>query len=186
MSDHESTQDLIGIIERKDRRFRFFQTLFMVGTFVALIIIIGGQQRTLTGVQTQLEEARKTAITQNKASVDARDVILRRLDCLAVYFSQRDRANLTIQNIDECTLNRDGTAQQFFQNNSNGDGGTTVTPTEQAPGATTPTATPTGPVSATPSTPVTPAPTTSQPIDPISLGPPILAQPLCILGLCIQ
>jgi hypothetical protein len=192
MSDIANTHDLISTIERKDRRFRFFQTLFMVGTFIALIIIIGGQQRTLDGVQKQLSEARQTAQAQSKQTDNSQTTILRRLDCLAVYFSQKDRASLTIENIDQCTLNRDGTPQQFFQNNSNGDGGTSVTPQEQTPGSTAPNGTANGSVSGTtnppkqttPTTPATPAPTSQEPI---SIVTPLLPNPVCLLGLlCVQ
>lgn len=37
---HKSTQDLIGQIERKDRRFRFAQSVFMISTLIALILVI--------------------------------------------------------------------------------------------------------------------------------------------------
>jgi hypothetical protein len=192
MSDTVDTHDLISTIERKDRRFRFFQTLFMVGTFIALIIIIGGQQRTLDGVQKQLSEARQTAQKQSKQTDESQATVLRRLDCLAVYFSQTDRASLTIENIDQCTLNRNGTPQQFFQNNTNGDGGTSVTPMEQTPGSTAPNGTANGSVSGTTNPPVTtptaPAtPATPAPQQPISIVTPLLPNPVCLLGLlCVQ
>lgn len=112
--EHSSATALIAAIEHKDRRFRLFQLMFMVGTFVALIIIIGAQQRTLDGVREQQQEAQQTAETQSKQTDKSQEIILRRLDCLAVYFSQRNRTDLTIQDINKCTLERNGTAQQFF------------------------------------------------------------------------
>lgn len=114
MNEKLSAEELIHAIERKDRRFRFAQTLFMVGTFVALIIIIGAQQRTLDGVQQQLTQAKQIALETANRSKDQQDTILRRLDCMSVFFSQRDRTNLSIENIDKYTLNRDGDLQQFF------------------------------------------------------------------------
>lgn len=131
----ENTETLLAAIEHKDRRFRVFQTLFMVGTFIALIFIISAQQRTLSSVQQQLVEARKVAESQSKQTDDSQATILRRLDCLAVYFSQRNRTDLTIQDIDKCTLNRNGTAQQFFTQKSGEPPKTTTTeqPSNLAP-----------------------------------------------------
>lgn len=112
--EKEDTRALLAAIERKDRRFRLFQTLFMVGTFLALIFIISAQQRTLSGVEEQLVQAKNIAAETAKRSKDQQDTILRRLDCMSVFFSQRDRTNLSIENIDKCTLNREGNLQQFF------------------------------------------------------------------------
>lgn len=112
--DMQDTTALIHAIERKDRRFRLFQLLFMITTFIALIIIISAQQRTLDGVRDQLSQAKSTAQEQNKQSKEQQATILRRLDCMTVFFSQTSRMNLSIENIDKCTLNRDGSLQQFF------------------------------------------------------------------------
>lgn len=62
----DSTDQLIHAIEHKDRRFRLFQTIFMVGTFLALIVIIGAQQNTLDGIKAQQTEAEKTAKLQSE------------------------------------------------------------------------------------------------------------------------
>lgn len=112
--EHGSPEALIAAIERKDRRFRLFQTVFMVATFIALMVIIGAQQRTLDGVRDQLTQAKQIASDTAKRSKDQQDTILRRLDCMSVFFSQRDRQGLSIENIDKCTLNRDGDIQRFF------------------------------------------------------------------------
>lgn len=135
--DGISTEELIAQIERKDRIFRMAQTLFMVATFVALVVVIGFQNRTLNGVQEQIEDAKNTALAQSKQRDESDNKIIRRLDCMVVFFSQRDRNNLTIQNIEECTLDRDGDIQRFFTSDPNG-GQTTTTPTEQEEGAQTP------------------------------------------------
>lgn len=125
LSDEEihrnNTNELIAQIEKKDRRFRFFQTLFMVLTMLALVLVISAQQRTLNGVEDQLAEQKRIAIIADKNSKDQLATILRRFDCLVVYFGQKDRANLTIENIDKCTLNRDGNIQEFFTTSPNGD-----------------------------------------------------------------
>lgn len=142
--DHSSTQQLISAIETKDKRFRLAQAAFMVGTFIILIIIISTQQRTLEAVQTQLEQQKinSEAATKREAATAAR--IERRLDCMVVFFSQKDRAQLSIDNIDKCTINRDGNIQQFFQNDDIGTSSvkpqtnsTPVAPTTSTPPPTT-------------------------------------------------
>ena len=117
MSDqlYKTTHQLINNIEKKDKRFRFFQTLFMVLTFLALIIVISAQQRTLVGVQTQLTEQDTIATATKEHNDDNQKAILRRLSCMTVFFSQTNRQNLSIQNIDKCTLDRSGDVQQYFK-----------------------------------------------------------------------
>ena len=120
MSDHlyKTTHELISNIEKKDRRFRFSQSLFMILVFVALILIISAQQRTLNGVKTQLAEQDTIAEQTNAHNDDNQDIILRRLNCKAVFFNQTNRQNLSIKNIDKCTLDRNGDIQQYFNNNT--------------------------------------------------------------------
>lgn len=127
MSDHKSTQDLIGQIELKDRRFRLAQAVFMLATLLALIAVISAQQRTLDGVKQQLTEQKNIATAADKRSSDQQQTILRRLDCMTVFFSQTDRTNLTIKNIDKCTLDRAGDLQKFFTQDASGTPTTTKT-----------------------------------------------------------
>lgn len=124
----ENTNELIAQIEKKDRRFRFFQTLFMVLTMLALVLVISAQQRTLSGVRDQLTEQKRIAEQADDRSQEQQATILRRLDCMTVFFSQTDRTNLTIENIDRCTLNRDGSLQEFFRITPQGDTETTREP----------------------------------------------------------
>lgn len=135
-TDSMSTDDLIAQIERKDRRFRLAQTVFMVSTFIALIVVIFIQNQTLHGVQEQLAQAKEVAAKQSKQS-DASDAkIIRRLDCMVVFFSQKDRTNLSIANIEDCTLDKDGNIQRFFTTDPGGS--TTTTSNEQPEGQLTP------------------------------------------------
>lgn len=134
ITEAASTDELIGQIERKDRVFRVAQTIFMVSTLVALLIVISAQQRTLNSIQNQVEDAKRVAQAQSDQSDNLQTTILRRLDCLAVYFSQRNRTDLTIEDIDKCTLNRNGTAQQFFTQEPGQQ--PVTTPTEQPPNLT--------------------------------------------------
>lgn len=124
-----TTEQLLAQIEAKDRKFRLAQALFMVSTLVALIVVVAFQLQTLNGIKQGQEEYVKN-------SKDSQQKIERRLDCMTVFFSQKDRTNLTIQNIDQCTLERDGDIQRFFTNDA--DGGTTSNKNEQVEGAPTP------------------------------------------------
>lgn len=174
---HKSTQDLIGQIERKDRRFRVAQAVFMLATLMALIVVISAQQRTLDGVKRQLTDQKAIATAANDRSADQQKTILRRLDCMTVFFGQKDRTNLTISNIDRCTLDRNGDLQKFFIQDSSG--APTTTKTEQpssnlAPSGSQPTAqpqtiNPNGPGL----TPVVPGPTAPDPLR-------VLGIPVCI------
>lgn len=114
MSDHLSTQQLIASIERKDKRFRLFQSLFMIGTFIGLIIIIGAQQRTLDGVQAQVKQDAEIAERTRADRTEQLNDITRRLNCMVVFFSTPDRTNLTIENVEKCTLNKDENLNKFF------------------------------------------------------------------------
>jgi len=129
LEPNADTNALIAQIESKDRRFRLAQTIFMVATFFALILIISAQQRTLAGVQNQLDQQKTIAKQSDDRAQDQLQTILRRFDCLTVFFSQKDRTNLTIKSIDQCTLDRGGDIQQFFKTENNGS--TTVTPDQQ-------------------------------------------------------
>ena len=154
---HSRTQQLIKDIEQKDRRFRTAQSVFTIIILLVLVGIITAQYRTLAGVREQLTQAKTIAAAADNKSKEQQTTILRRLDCMTVFFSQRDRTNLTIENIDQCTLNRDGDLQKFFTKDVNGETQTTKTPqpsTEQ-PSPKVP-STPSQGESAAPTTPVTP------------------------------
>lgn len=168
---HKSTQDLIGQIERKDRRFRVAQAVFMISTLIALIIVISAQQRTLTGIKDQLVQAKAAQAAASKQSDDQRDKIIRRLDCIVVFFTMPNRATVTIDDIDKCSLNRDQTVQQFFAQpeNTPAEKPPNLAPSSSAPSGTT--AQPNQPQPTTPTPPVIPSPP-----DPLKL----LGVPVCI------
>lgn len=181
MSDHTSTQELISRIESKDRKFRTAQALFMAMLLATLIGIIFVQFRTLDTVHQQLTTSKATAAEATRQGDDQRKTIIRRLDCMTAFFSQPDRQNLTIKDVDKCSISAGGSAEQFFapangtstQQNTDGSTTTTTTSTPGNPGATNPT--PPAP-SATP----TPAP---QP-EPLK----VLGVPVCVpfTGACVR
>lgn len=179
----KSTDELIAQIEHKDRRFRLAQTIFMISTLLALVLVISAQQRTLDGVKDQLVQAKATAAEQSEQSDEQRDKIIRRLDCMVVFFTQTDRTNLSIDDIDKCSLNRDENVQQFFSQPestpaekppdlTNGAG---PADPEQAPAAT-------NNPQATPPIPQQPVPTPERP--PVE----VLGIPACLpfTGICVR
>jgi hypothetical protein len=140
---HERTQELIHKIESKDRRFRTAQSVFMIALMITLIAVIAIQFRTLETVKQQLAVQKATTAETTKQSDQQRKIIIRRLDCMVAFFSQKDRTNLSIQDIDKCSINRDGDINQFFapangtssSTSTNGDGSkTTTTTTNSTPG----------------------------------------------------
>ena len=180
MSDHASTQELIGKIERKDKRFRFFQALFMVATFVALIFIIAAQQRTLDNVQTQVQKEAEVAEKAREQRTEQLAEITRRLDCMVVFFSQPNRDNLTIENVDNCVLNKNDDLNKFFQNDKNNS-------SENPPNL--PNSAPTVTQENDEAQPQKEEePTTVEPKPPVKLETPIIDIPLCVpfLDVCAR
>lgn len=183
MSDHLSTQELINRIESKDRKFRTAQAIFTLLLFVALVGVIFLQFRTLNNVREQLNTSKATAAETAKQSDLQREKIIRRLDCMVAFFSQKDRTNLSISNIDKCSLDRNGNLNDFFIV----PGGTINAPAN----GTTPTTSsqPSQQQSTTaPKTPDTSPPVTSPRL--IEPRPPveILGVPICVpfTGICIR
>lgn len=184
MNDHTTTQQLIENIEKKDRRFRTAQAIFMAILFSALVGIIFIQFKTLQSVQQQLVAQKDTAQETTKENQQIQDKIIRRLDCMVAFFSQTDRTNLSIADIDKCSLNRDGNVQQFFQSPES-------TPSAQSPTINqnpTPKTSTSAPTTTPPSNAVpnpVPAPVTVQPTPPPVT---VLGIPLCVpfTGVCVR
>jgi hypothetical protein len=143
MSDHASTQELINQIESRDRKFRTTQSFFMFMLLATLIGIIFVQFRTLESVHQQLITSKATAQQATKQADSQRTTIIRRLDCMTAFFSQIDRQNLTIKDVDKCSISTDGNPEKFFapangsstQKNTDGSTTTTTTNTPGNPGA---------------------------------------------------
>lgn len=183
--ENATAEELIRAIERKDRRFRLFQTLFMVSTFIALIFIISAQQRTLDGVQQQVAEDQRIAAETRKERTEQLNDITRRLNCMVVFFSTPDRTNLTIENVNNCTLNRDENLNKFFQdeptnsseNPPNLTGDASNNPGTEAP-------VPEQPVVDNPNSETPPA----EERPPVTIQTPIIDIPLCVplIGVCVR
>lgn len=189
LPDGTTTEELIHAIEQKDRRFRLFQSLFMIFTFIALIVIIGIQQRTLNNVQAQVEKDAIVAQQTREARTEQLEAITRRLNCMLVFFSTPDRNGLTIENVNKCSLNRDENLNKFFEdepNNSSenppnlpGSGPTATQENAEPQGQPNPSADPSEPEPETP-------PSEERP--PVTLRTPLIDIPLCVplTGICVR
>lgn len=100
---HKTTQELIKTIERKDKRFRFAQTIFMIMSTAALIIggmyFINGQNRD------RIDREKQTSNIIQKQS-DKIDDLSKKIQCLSNFFSQPDRQNLVITDPNKCFTDR--------------------------------------------------------------------------------
>lgn len=138
MSDHESTQQLINKIESKDRRFRTAQAVFMILLLSVVLGIVYVQFRTLESVHQQLVVSRMVASETKSQSNAQNATIIHRLDCMTAFFSIPNRTNLTISDVEKCSISSNNPEQYFTPNNGtttqkNTDGSTTTT-TNNTPG----------------------------------------------------
>ena len=186
--DNVTAEELIRAIEKKDRRFRLFQTFFMVGTFLALIIIISAQQRTLDGITQQQAAQKEFSAESREERNDQNEAIARRLNCIIVFFSLPDRDEVTIEDINSCALNRDKTEQQFFAEPESTDQEQPPNLTDGAPsGGSDGSPAPTQPQQ--PTNPQPPTENPQQPNNPVELDLPLLPSiPLCVpvTGICVR
>lgn len=102
-------REIVDQIEGKDRKFRAAQAIFLALIFVILVIVVAVQFKTLSGVQEQLAQ-QKILLEEQKSNTDQIQAttaeLSKQLDCIAKYFAQRDRAETTISNLEQCTIIR--------------------------------------------------------------------------------
>jgi hypothetical protein len=168
-----------------------------------LLVVIAIQQKTLDSVRLQIDAQTRAVQEIKKSNTDSLDIIKRRIDCLAVYFAQRDRAELTIDDIDRCTIRSNETITEVFNlptpppaATSNNPSNASSSPPASSTRSTPPPAVAVAPPAARPPsptpTPVTPPPTPGPPsptpppqntMQPVNL----LGVPICIpvLQLCV-
>jgi hypothetical protein len=171
MSDHASTQELINKIESKDRRFRTAQAAFMLLLLAALVGIVFVQFRTLESVHQQLVVSRTVAAETKSQSNAQNAIIIHRLDCMTAFFSVPNRTNLTISDVEKCSISGNDPQQYFTPNNGtttqkNTDGSTTTT-TNDTPG---------NPGSST-------GPTSQAPQNQAPTVPPVQKSPVRVFGI---
>lgn len=183
---HGATQRLIQDIERKDRRFRIAQTVFMVlliGGFVA-----GGflANQAYQSAQAQRDRDNAAVIQAVNDKLDRQSEQLR---CIVEFFTIEDRANLVITSVEDCfDVNRtsqDDSDDSAFSaegeqspNFTPGPTGPQQTIDPQSPGL--------SPVGPTPQQPSEPTPEPEPPAE----DPPVevLGIPVCVplTGVCLR
>lgn len=125
MRERKLTKDrLLDDITKKDRRFRIAQSSLYIGVILALVAIIAVQSITLSEVKEQTRRANTTTeevkhiseeVRRNSEVVKAGNEILsRHLNCIVVFFQQPDRANVTIEDINQCTFNKNADLTKSF------------------------------------------------------------------------
>lgn len=118
MTDSPEVVALIKDIERRDVRFRRSQTIFVVTLIIGLLVLLILMFQALAGISRQLtatEESRQSATAERENQLQ---VIEDRLNCIVRVFREEDRSDITIEDVDNCTIERDG--------ESNNDASTTV------------------------------------------------------------
>lgn len=123
LQEHSSTRELIATIEQKDRRFRTAQAVFMAFLLLSLLAVVFVQLRTLAGVQEQLKQQGVLLEAQRENTEDLKSTtakVSRQIDCIAEFFTQRDRSTATIKDLEQCVIVRpDGTiVEPTFTRNS--------------------------------------------------------------------
>lgn len=179
---HESTQSLISSIERKDRRFRVFGFLAVAITVLLLGVLLVIGLRNLGRANEQLVKTNALLEQQKQAT----DTITRRLDCMTVFFSQKDRTGLSIADIDKCTLDRSGDIQHFFVQPQAGQSSRPQSSNPTSPSQTNPTTTQPvqEPSNPTPVTPITPVVPVTPPLIQVGPLPPLPCIQLGQLKVC--
>lgn len=169
---------LLDTVQRKNRYFRIAELTFVVLVAIGIFVIIGTQMITLGRIRDQLDA--QTALSAQQQALGAErtrqiNTLTRHLDCIVIFFQQTGRQNLTIDDINKCTISGNGTPQQFFDNDSG-----VAAPQTTTPSASTPSKTPTK---------STPKPTPQEPTPPAEQPPArILGIPVCVplLDICVR
>jgi cell division protein FtsB len=125
---HQDRQDLIGKIERKDQRFRVFQSITMaiLGAGIIALLFLNysiqsyNHRLLANGVQTLSQE--QQIIDQQKKTIDVLSMKItdlgNHIDCIVDLFGQPNRASLTIKDISSCQILNNVTNPAIVPNNS--------------------------------------------------------------------
>lgn len=95
---HAATQQMLDEIQKKDRRFRTAQAIFMFLVVVGLAAALIFEAILLTQVKNQATEIQKNT----QAQLDKQSHYI---ECIAKFFASKDRQNLTL-NIQSCQVNK--------------------------------------------------------------------------------
>ncbi len=100
---HKTIPELIHSIEKKDRRFRLAQTVFML----AIMAAIGFAVYFIYQGYAKEQQRRIEAVAQINKNIENKiDDANKRLQCVTNFFAQPDRANLILTDPNECFTQR--------------------------------------------------------------------------------
>jgi len=114
---HATTQQMLADIEKKDRRFRLAQSVFMALLIAALVGVIVVEIQILNGVRDQLRTAESTVQELKDNSERQNQRQIEHLQCIAKFFAQtpEERETSKIKTVDQCVLEDTNTGQQSFR-----------------------------------------------------------------------
>lgn len=110
-------QEVLDDLTKKDKRFRVARMFFFVVLAASVIGIVVIQAYTLGTVKEQLRTANATADAAKRTTNQVKtssDTVNRHLDCIVAFFQRPDRASITIEDINKCTLSKQGDITQSF------------------------------------------------------------------------
>lgn len=118
---NEVSHHLLEEIDRKDRRFRFFQSLFffLVAIMLGFLLYASLQQSQSNQQVIENQAANLKALNEaaQKRSVQIND-LQKHIDCVVALFQQPNRATLRISDLENCSLEQ-------LQQSSSASGGST-------------------------------------------------------------
>jgi type II secretory pathway pseudopilin PulG len=132
MSDleHKTTRQLIDRVNSQNHRFRLATVVFGAATLLGLLFLVIICLSTLTGVNNQLSQQKKLLDSQQQilsrisASSQQRtkqiNDLQNHIDCIVNLFQHPNRADLTIGDLQDCTL----TSNPSISDNATSNGST--------------------------------------------------------------
>lgn len=136
--------EIVKELNRRNRRFKQFTILFMITVAVGLIVIILVGLNNLQRANAQLEQQKALLEAQNQTIQAVKDQgdkrteqledISKQIDCIAKFFTQRNRTDAVITDLEQCKiLNSDGTTAGSTSSPKADSGDSSATPRSQEP-----------------------------------------------------
>lgn len=186
----QSIEDLIRTIERKDRRFRVAQALFLAIIALAVAGVLLAQFHTISEFRHSSEQQSDTILQLQREAKESDKRAADHLACIARFFANPDRQDTVITDIDKCFIEQ----RAGETDNTSADNGSPPILQPQPSNNTPPAASNEPPVASQPSPSPSPQPgppqqPPNQP-DPPTERPPleIIGIPVCvpIIDLCVR
>lgn len=109
--EHKSIPELIHSIEKKDKRFRIAQTIFMMAVMIALAL--SGYFLVTNSNKDRIAREKQTSEIIQRQSQKIDD-LSNKLQCLGNFFAQPDRQNLVVKDLNTCFTERLSDGSSLF------------------------------------------------------------------------